>query len=486
MKTCLTLLLLFLLIDTIHAQVFDTIASYKKFPPSELHQDLDFLLRKFEKIHPDYFLEMPRDTVVKRYEDLKAQITGPMTRLDFMNLFSPVVFNVIKDGHNYVYGVEEEKQLYIEGGGKFFPFPVKIRDKRLYVNSTKAEIPFNAEIVEINGVSTKEVIEKVLDGYNGESDEAEESMFSGWFYDSYWNVYGEAIKYSITYHTAKDFSEKRIQVPGRTEDEIYALGITEHIKNYDFYELAEIETGVIAYNACEDLENFRPFCDSVFSLMRQNNYKNLIIDIRENVGGTTRLNDILFEYLTDKPITQFTYIKTKVSKDKKKDFVYQNRKYAGWFKWYHYLYYPIYIRLNDERKELMTAKNGTFVQRQYEPEKPKENPLLFKGNIYLLMGRKTYSSAACFAAAIKCSEIATIIGQETGEPTCFTADGVEVELPNTKLKCAISSKQYVLTCSKCDGNGVMPDMVIDSSNTGDDPEDVELRFAEKMIQKGRQ
>lgn len=486
MKTKLILLICILCTSIATAQVFDNISYYKKYPPEELHEDLDFLFKKFEEVHPDYFRETPRDTVIKRYNNLKTRITKPMTRIDFMNLFSSVVFNVVKDGHNYAYGADEETKIYTDKGGKYFPFPVEIRDGRLYINSTKTEIPFNSEIVQINMVPAKEIIEKMRDGYNSESDDFEESMFSNWFNGSYWNVYGGFNSYQIEYISVKDNTKKVLTVAGNSQSEIDNLRTVANVKNYRFYEVPEIETGVLEYNACEDLKNFRSFCDSTFSLLQKRNYKNLVIDIRANVGGTTRLNDVLFEYLTNQPVTQFERIETKVSREKKKDFVRQNRQYAGWFKWYHYLYYPIYVRKNDERKQIMTAKNGTVINQKFEPKKPKENPLLFNGKTYLLMGKKTYSSAACFAAAIKCFNLATIIGQETGEPTCFTADWVGVELPNTKLKCAISSKQYVLACGKCNGRGVIPDYIINGQDAKRGFEDAELNFVKQTIQNKRE
>ena len=268
---------------------------------------------------------------------------------------------------------------------------------------------------------------------------------------------------------------------GKSQAEIDALRLVTNKSNYSFSEIAELETGIITYNACEDLKNFRPFCDSTFTIMKTKGYKNLVIDIRENVGGTTRLNDILFEYITNKPVTQFERVETKVSKDKKKDFISRNREYSGWFKWHHYLWYPFYIRKNALRKEMMTSKNGTFLTQNFEPRKPIDNPLLFEGKIYLLIGNKTYSSAACLAAALKCYNIATIVGQETGEPTCFTADWVGVQLPNTKLKCAISSKRLFLACGKCDGNGVIPDFIIPEADSRNEFEDLELNFVKNKI-----
>jgi len=490
MKKLTPLILCILLTSTVFGQVFDTVSYFKKYTPAQLYQDLDFLFKKFEVIHPNYFSETPRDTVIRRYNDLKGRITKPMTRIDFMDLFAPVVYGVIKDGHNYVNGPDEDLKLYTDKGGKFFPVPVEINHGKLLVYSIKN--PYGTEIISINGRPAKDIVKNILSSYNPENVDYEERFLSGDFNKLYWFNYGSSEKYHITYIDNTDKQVKSITRSAINQAEIDKLrGRQQQPKknylfrnpNYAFYELPEMSTGVLDYKACDDLEHFRPFCDSVFSTMNKKHYKNLIIDIRTNEGGTTRLNNILYEYLTDKPIAEYTEIDTRISRDEKKNFIAANRKYAGWFKWYNYLYYPIYIRLNEKRKQALTAKNGTLVKQMYVPVKPKENPLRFNGNVYLLTSSATYSSAAIFVAAFKCYNIGTIIGQETGEPTCFTGDWVGITLPNTKLECAISNKRFILACGKCDGHGVVPDYIIDNSKPINNSTDPEMDFVKELIKK---
>ncbi|WP_158828509.1 S41 family peptidase [Mucilaginibacter lacusdianchii] len=469
----ISVVLLLILANQVMGQVFDTVSYYKKYTPKQLHHDLDFLLKKFEDVHPNYFSETPQDTVFKRYEQLKTRITNSMTRIDFMNLFAPVAFGVIKDGHNFVNLPPEDLKAYINKGGKFFPLPVTIRGGKLFVNSIHAKIPYQAEILTINGKPVTEIVQAILSTYNPEDRDYEERFLSNYFNVNYWQVFGGADYFHLTYSESLSKFVKRIDLQPKSELDIMKLrsqsfgGKLSYVfeyPNYAYYEMPGLETGVIEYKACDDLENFRPFCDSVFTRLQNKHYKNLIIDIRSNLGGTTRLNGILMEYLTDKPITQYAEIDTKVSKDGKKDFISANRKYAHWFKWFHYLYYPIYIRTNRTRREALTAKNGTFIRQMFLPEKPIESMLRFKGNIYLLTSKATYSSAAIFAAAFKCYHLGTVIGQETGEPTCFTGDWVAITLPNTKLQLGISNKRFILACGKCDGHGVVPDILIDDKH----------------------
>ncbi|HWZ35394.1 MAG TPA: S41 family peptidase [Mucilaginibacter sp.] len=477
MKFKLVLIATIFFVDSVSAQVFDTVTYYKKYTPVQLHQDLDVLLKKFESIHPDYFKETPRDTVIKRYKQLKVRINKPLTRIDFMSMFAPVAYGVIKDGHNYVNAPEDDLQQYVDRGGTFFPLPVTIYHKKLFVNSIRAEIPYNSEIKSINGVLAQDIANTILSSYNPENDGYKESFLSGDFSKLYWFNYGIIKQFNIRYVDSVNTGVKQIAIAGRSLKQIDKLrskprqaskNYIIRYPNYAFYESPELDIGVLEYKVCDDLEHFRLFCDSVFTKIRKDQLKDLVIDIRGNVGGTTRLNEILYEYLTDKPIAQYSEIDVKISKEVKHDFVQANRKYVGWFKWYNYLYYPIYIRQDPKRKLLLTASNGTIVKQTFEPKKPKANELMFKGNIYLLTDNGTYSSAAIFAAAFKCYHLGTIVGQETGEPTCFTGDWVSIILPNTKLECAISDRRFILPCGDCDGRGVIPDYgVADDRNAMD-------------------
>ena len=207
----------------------------------------------------------------------------------------------------------------------------------------------------------------------------------------------------------------------------------------------------------------------------------MIIDIRENTGGTTMANDMLFEYITDKPLSQMDSSSYKISKERKNDFVDGNKRYSGWFKWYHYVYYPIYIRTNPWRKDVMTAKNGTFLKTKFSPTKPKDNALKFKGNLYLLIGKKTYSAAMGLATAFKCYNLGSIIGQETGNPTVCTTDWASFILPNTKIKCAASEAKIYWACGKDDGHGVIPDYIIDKGSKSKNYVDNEMDFVKQLI-----
>ncbi|RYZ98565.1 MAG: hypothetical protein EOP47_19055 [Sphingobacteriaceae bacterium] len=451
----------------------------KIYSPKQLHRDIDYALKKFESIHPNFYKETSKTIVKERFNLLKAKITKPMARFDFMNLFMPVAFNNIHDGHNYTFSLEEEFKSYIQSGGKLFPVPVIIKNRKLYCNSIKSDVPYNAKIVQVNNKPAKEIIEAVLSGYSNESDVLEEAMFSDWFNGSYWQTFGGFDAYKIEYFAPGSLTKKTIVIPGLSETQIESIRVKVNKADYEFEEQPALKTGVFKFNSAEgDLKVLRKFCDSVFNIIKQKEYTNLVIDIRNNPGGTTRANNIIFEYITDKPVSQFDSIETRISRERKAAFIRGNKKYAGWFKWYHYLYYPIYIRTNKERKQIMTAKTGSFITEKVPAMKPADNPLKFKGKLYLLTSARTYSAATGMAVAFKCYKLGPVIGQETGQPLVSTADWADFTLPNTKIRCAASVSRFTWACGKDDGHGVIPDHIIKPGNSD---KDNEMVFVLEMI-----
>jgi hypothetical protein len=447
-----------------------------------MKEDLDFIFKKYGEVHPEFYKEVTKEEVDKRLQALKAQIDKPLNRIDFMNLFAPVLLHVVKDGHNYVNGPDQEFDMYIKNGGLLFPVPIIMRDNKIFCNSEKSQIPYNSEILTINGASSRAIIPKVLAGYNPESEDFAQATYSQWFSSSYWYSYGNYQSYVVEFKPTESATPKNIILKGALPGEIDSLRKADKQDNYSYYEIPEVKTAVIQFNLCENLDNFRPFCDRVFKELREKGTENLVIDIRNNPGGTTRLGEVLYEYITEKPISQFEKIETKITKEKKRDFIQSNKLYKKWFKWYNYLYYPIYVRTNRERKEILTAKNGTMVIKDFKQEVPKANKLLFKGKVYLLTGRKTYSAAAIFAATFKYYKLGTVVGEETGEPTTFTANTVDIALPNTKLVCTVSCAKFYLIGTKDDGRGVIPDIEIKSSNNAA-RNDVVLDYVKSFIKK---
>ncbi len=95
--------------------------------------------------------------------------------------------------------------------------------------------------------------------------------------------------------------------------------------------------------------------------------------------------------------------------------------------------------------------------------KPPARSNRFDGNLFVLTGPMTFSTAADFAALIKDLEVGKIVGGETGGLASSYGDVFSCELPNSGLRLGISYKYFLRPGGFDDGRGVIPDIPIDSN-----------------------
>lgn len=101
-----------------------------------------------------------------------------------------------------------------------------------------------------------------------------------------------------------------------------------------------------------------------------------------------------------------------------------------------------------------------FVKYNDDLRQSHENSLRFKGPIYMIVNRNTFSSAAMMAAAFKCYNMGVLVGQETGGTQIFYDEPILLELRNTKLKYLVSYQYRTCACGNSGVEGIKPDFEI--------------------------
>ncbi len=403
----------------------------KLIPPEKLKEDLDFLFKTIEEVHPNMYAYTSKQEFMPLHEKLYSQITQPMNRLEFYKLVAPVVAE-LQFGHTFISGLWENFRDYCNNGGKVFPIELELDGQQAFLvgNYGKTVLPIGGTLLSINGEDTASVIFRWARYSPSEGRNADPRAIKRrsvlWMY--LWLEYGDA----------KSVTLRIKSLDGKTSDHILPAISGKQAKAaaraqrgswtpFSYTYMAEHETGLIKINQFDASRAFREFLEKTFKELNNKKASNLIVDIRKNPGGSSIPGDWLLEYLTDKPFAQF---------------------------------------------------EGVVVESS-------EKPFRFGGRICVLIGRLSASSSVSFASAIKCYRIGTLIGEETGDATVNYGEARRHELPNSGLQVTIPTKYFVQAGGKPGGRGVLPDYEVkqkpaDTANGVD----TALEFTLDLIEKG--
>ena len=128
------------------------------------------------------------------------------------------------------------------------------------------------------------------------------------------------------------------------------------------------------------LPQLKQFCDSVFSVINREHVPNLVIDVRNNKGGSSAGVDMLLSYLSHDAYT--LYIKTDL-------------KISSYSKRYNEQKHP------ETYEEIKNLPDGSlFAIRDSFVEGNRDKADIYKGAVTVLVNESTYSGSSTFASAI--------------------------------------------------------------------------------------
>ncbi len=195
-----------------------------------------------------------------------------------------------------------------------------------------------------------------------------------------------------------------------------------------------------------------------FKEIREKGATSVIIDIRENSGGDSRQADELQSYISDLTLPALERVSVHATPEVKA--IYRTLLPPG-FRWI-----PI-GRAVPMLRGVAAAADGAYFEFTPGPDRPRKrrfkNRLSFTGDVFVLIGTRTYSSAAIFAAPLKHWGRATLVGAPTGEPMIFFGDRYEFDLARTGLVASVSHKSFRLFGAQDETGGVVPDIAADDA-----------------------
>ena len=306
--------------------VIDVEKSYSKI---ELTEDLDFLFRTFEDVHPDLYLYTQVNVIDSMITLVKNELKHPLTSLEFWKLLTPVVAK-LGDGHTFLNFPYLSRQKYLDNDGRIFPLEVRIDGNQLFVRenySSDSTLAMNSEILSINDLPQETILQDLHRYRGGETVGLVNRYVQRMFKPLLWAHYGFEDRFKVEYISSSDGEHYAKTLLGITSEEYDSLSqnkekFKQKPKYWTFQSIPDEKIGILDLNSfarSKDLKTFKKFLKSTFTTIHHEELSNLIIDLRRNGGGDHELGEALIYYLATEPWVLMSKAVLKLSPQIRKD-----------------------------------------------------------------------------------------------------------------------------------------------------------------------
>ncbi|MBX2841071.1 MAG: hypothetical protein KTR26_04835 [Flammeovirgaceae bacterium] len=413
---------------------------------AQMQADLAYLKNLILTTHPKPFAYLSYKELEQAFKEAELAIDQDQTPLEFSITLSELTGN-LKDTHFRVV-INQAFNSYLKKGGFYLDMNIKILSGKMFlINDREKQINKGSEILAINHIPSKEIIKQLskLSLTEGDVTSTRFRIIESFFKMFYPMVYPLD---SINHLKIKSYPS------GELEEVLissYKLGLEKQKDNHKKqkkqypFELKFWNNGAIAQLIIRSFsdgkdKDFKRFIKKSFITFQLRNTKALIIDLRNNGGGSQQRMNYLFSYIGgEDQILANTILKQSELSRKlfRKRFLYCGSLIA-----------PIIEKETGEGQQTRGAiktKIGEFDTAYFNNPARYKKDLVFKGKTYVLANGLTGSASALFSAAIQQKGLGKVIGEE-----CMTTvDGtfgmsLNDKLPESKLPLVISIMRFNL------------------------------------------
>ena len=452
-RICLTVLLLR---SVSFAQDPGSNYAHVKFSADTVKFAIDDMTRELSLKQPGFYRYTSKDEFKKFNDSLKSTIKDSLTELESYLKLKSVVTKI----HCLHTGLKlpQEYKDYLNGQPNLIPLQLWFIGNQAFIaknfSGNDSLIPGD-EIISINGQTIREILNQLLplipsDGYNLTMKyRALYLQFPTWF-----RLIDLTNKYNLLVARAGVYSNILIQ--GGNFNGLVREGF---LKEPDLPKQLEFkianQTGILVIHSFAKTmiekggQHFKPFIENAFRELEENHIQNLIVDLRDNTGGSDPYAAFFTSYFFDKPFRYWDRIEVTEAIAK---------QIKG-------LAIRAFYRPPIQRDSIWLWQKGKHTDEFdfYTEQLPASTP--YKGRTFILINGFCMSSCADVAAVLSYNKKAVFIGEETGGAYEGNNSGM---MPETKMEpfhftLSVPLQKYynAVDLSNHNGRGIIPDYPID-------------------------
>ena len=433
----------------IFTQLINAQNSCKYIENSDVKSDFEYLYKSLQETHYNLFAYTSKKDYDSVYFALKTSITkDSLSLIETTSLFQELV-SFSNTGHCEIDFPISPYIKYAQNNGTVFPLELAFENNKVFIRknmSSDKSIIIGDEILAIDGKPITDIQKELYPFVSAEREyfknaKIEFYSFPRLFYQlngkkDNWhiqikNAENETININLSAITVMDYESNR-------NGEV--VNSQKLFKQFD--NVAYINPGPFSSIETNGEILFKQFVDSVFADIRTKRTKHLIIDLRNNPGGHNADSDYLISYIANKPFKWYSAFSLKTSKLLK----YHTRLQAD--------------TTDNYSKSILTNLDGKIFKYDFPIYQPIKESNRFKGKVYVLINRQTYSMAAESAAIIQDYKFGEIVGEETGDVPTIYASQFSFQLPETSIIVKVPKSYIVRPNGDKSLNGVIPDIEI--------------------------
>lgn len=454
----------------------------QQFDTSQLKQDIRLLKKVIIKMHPVVGVYQPKIYFDSLFNQLELDITKPLTTKEFYISLRNAI-DGFQCGHTEIAPSKTYTKAMLKRKVNYSPyFFVPVNNKVYNIASLSKSkdtiLKKGDEIISINGISTQSLIfvcKKMftVDGFNTSGKNYMLQTSFNAFYPSL-TIRPDTFRVEFKRGNApvKEVKYKSIslanipELPIKPKQDSTLISYKKAAIKYRFY-----NDNKICYLKLTRFshQKFKKAYRKIFKQIENHKTEKMILDLRDNGGGSLANCYRLISYFNDTALNQTLYTKIKNYPEKK----HTRGNFA--FKFTRFFFKVV----GNHRHKGDTD----FYTISIKPNKKHH----YKGKLIVLINGASFSASCLTAAYLKYRNRASFIGQETSGALEGCNAGVTpyYTLPNTKLRVRVPAFRIQHDVSpKPLGRGIIPDIEINYSfNDLVERKDLELAKALELLEK---